>query len=105
MTPRPRHTKKDLNHGEIRDGLRELGFVVWDLADLGGVVLDLLCFYRGICLPVEVKSPGGKLTEAQEESIAQLQAVGVTPIIAESIQDVLDQWPENPQLAGFAQKL
>ena len=93
MTPRPKHTKRDACQQDVIDGLRALGAVVWDLADLGGEVLDLMVFWRGRARPVEVKCDG-KLTEAQETSIARLRSVGVEPVVAGTAEEVAAAWPE-----------
>jgi hypothetical protein len=86
---RPKHTKKDKTHKDLVKDCRDLGMVVWDLADLGGEVLDLMVFWRGKALPVEVKSPKGKLTEKEQDSIEKLRAIGVEPVIATCVEDVL----------------
>ena len=43
---RPRYTKPDANHAEIRDECRALGMIAWDLKDLGGKIPDLLIICR-----------------------------------------------------------
>lgn len=79
-----RAAKVDTNHGAVRDGLRALGWAVEDFSHVGGGVPDLyvsigsaLAFWparraRGVVTDgfgcwVEVKAPGGELTEAQQE--------------------------------------
>lgn len=91
---RPKHTKRDLNHAEIRDGLRDIGAVVWDLADHGGECLDLMVFYRGRAIPVEVKQPGleSVLTDGERASIEALAAVGVKAVVASKVEDVASAW-------------
>ena len=89
---RPKHTKRDRNHAQIVQDLKALGMVVWDLADLGGHVLDILVFFRGKCLPVEIKSPGGELTASERASIEELRAVGVEAIVATCAEDVVEKW-------------
>lgn len=54
--------RRDGNHGEIRDGLRDCGWKVEDLGGLGGGVPDLLVGAAGVNILLEVKVPGGKLT-------------------------------------------
>jgi hypothetical protein len=93
MTPRPKHTKRDSCQKELIDGCRELGMVCWDLADIGGKVLDTFICWRGVCLPVEVKC-NGSLTPAQIDSIAELRAVGVEAIVAGTAEEVIDAWPD-----------
>ena len=89
---RPKRTKRDSNHAEIRDGLRQLGAIVWDIADLGGDILDLLVFWRGRCIPVEVKPLGreGDLTEGERESIEMLRVVGIEAVVATCVEDVIE---------------
>lgn len=91
---RPRHTKKDKNHKKIVQQCRELGMVVWDTADLGGEVLDTVVFWRGRGIPVEIKRVGKEsdLTEKERTGIERLQAVGVKPIVATCIEDILKQF-------------
>jgi len=88
---RPRHTRKDANHTEIRDQCRALGMVVWDLADIGGKLPDLLCIWRGRCVPVEVKAPGKRddLTTGEADGQAECGYAGVEWVIAEDLDDVL----------------
>jgi len=77
--------------------LRSLGMVVWDVADHGGDVLDLVCFWRGKTRVVEVKRPGQRdaLTPNEQQSILALQAVGVEAIVAENWRDVVEAWEEE----------
>jgi hypothetical protein len=91
--PRPKHTKRDANHAQIVQELTQLGAVVWDLADLGGEVLDIIVFWRGQARPVEIKSTDTEdLTEKELHSIQRLQLVGVQPVVATRTEDILDQW-------------
>lgn len=90
-TSRPRHTRPDANHAEIRDQCRALGMVVWDLKDIGGKLPDLLVIWRGRCVPVEIKAPGkrGDLTPGERDGMAECAYVGVDWVIAEDLDDVL----------------
>jgi len=94
MTPtsRPRHTKKDANHAEIRDQCRARGIVTWDLADCGGKIPDLLCIWRGRCVPVEIKAPGKRddLTQGELDGQAECADVGVEWVVATDLDDVLE---------------
>jgi len=89
---RPKHTKKDANQVEIVTMLRHLGAVVWDTADLGGKVLDLVVFWRGRIIPVEVKMPTERyrLTDGEIASIEELRVAGVEPCVATCVEDVVD---------------
>jgi len=93
---RPKHTRRDENHAEVRDGLRELGLIVWDLADVGGEVLDLLACGWGYCVPVEVKPPGKEddLTDGERGSIEELKRWGIPVVVATSVDDVLAVFEE-----------
>lgn len=91
---RPKYTKRDTNHKKIVNQCRELGMVVWNLADVGGKVLDTIVFWRGRAIPVEIKSPGKEddLTDDETESIEELKTVGVDPIIATTVHDILKEF-------------
>ena len=88
---RPRHTRKDVNHSVIVIQCRALGMVVWDLADSGGRLPDLLVIWRGRCVPVEVKAPGKRddLTDGERDGMAECADVGVGWVIATDLDDVL----------------
>jgi len=70
---------------------------VWDTADIGGEILDLMIFWRGRAVPVEVKSKGSakNLTEGEREGIEKLESVGIYPVIATDIQDILDAFEQK----------
>lgn len=91
---RPKHTRRDKNQLSMVAILRSLGMVVWDVADHGGDVLDLIVSWRGQMRPVEVKRPGFRnaLTPNERQSIHALAAVGVEAIMAETWRDVVDAW-------------
>ena len=59
--------RRDLNHTEIREAFRRLGWTVWDTASLGGGGPDLVCGKAGRNILVEVKSPGGVLTQDEAD--------------------------------------
>ena len=87
---RPRYTKPDRNQSTLITQLRALGAVVWDLHDLVGT-LDLLVCWRGRCIPVEVKAPGHEtdFTANEHETLMALRYVGVKPVVASDLDDVL----------------
>lgn len=91
MPYRPKYTRKDKNHADIVTELRDLGAIVWDLADLGGEVLDILVIWRGEIRIVEIKSEGNEnnFTDDEEISIAKLRDAGVEPVVALETEDVL----------------
>lgn len=88
---RPRRTRRDVNQADIVEQCRQLGMVVYDLADLGGTTLDLVVWWRGQAAAVEVKQPGkeDELTDGERVGIAALKEVGATAIVATSVEDVL----------------
>jgi len=88
---RPRHTKRDKNQAQVVSDLRRLGMVVWDLADQGGKILDLMVFWKGQAVPVEIKQPGLErdLTEEERGSMRELIGVGICPVIAVCAEDVV----------------
>lgn len=63
MSLHRRAAKRDLNEAAIVDALRAVGVKVYRMSGEG--LPDLLCEYLGHWTPLEVKSKGGKLTEAQ----------------------------------------
>lgn len=95
MSPRPKRTKKDLNHAEIVNQCRDLGMIVWDTASLGGEILDIIIFWKGIATPVEIKSPGGTLTKDEKTSLEKLAKAGIKAIIAYTIEDILEVYDRN----------
>ncbi len=97
MTTRPKRTKKDSNQLEIVHNLERLGAVVWDCANIGGEVLDLIVFWRGQAIPVEIKAPGklDDLTDGELEGLRQLQQVGVEAVVATCTEDVIRAFEER----------
>ncbi len=93
---RPRHPRTDGNQASMVAILRSLGFVVWLTDSIGGDVLDLVVFKDGQTRVVEVKRPGRRhtLTPNEHASIRALAAVDVKVIVAETWQDVVDNWGE-----------
>lgn len=52
-----RAARRDGNHGEIRDGLRALGWSVLDLGGVGDDCPDTLCGAAGVNVLFEIKNP------------------------------------------------
>ena len=94
---RPKYTRRDINHAEVVKDLRDMGMVVWDLADCGGKILDLMVFWRGMAVPVEVKQPGQErnLTEDERASMLELETVGIWPVICVCAEDVKEHIEER----------
>lgn len=88
---RPKYTRRDNNHAELVGLCRELGIVVFDLADLGGKVPDTVMCYDGICLPVEIKSPGNEesFTPSEIEGMEECCDVDIPWVVAVEIEDIL----------------
>jgi hypothetical protein len=58
--------KVDINHGIIRDGLRQAGYFVWDTSGVGDDFPDLLAVSKsGITVLLEVKTEGEYPSEGQ----------------------------------------
>ncbi len=91
MSPRPRYTRRDNNHTEIRDQLRELGAAVVDVADLGGECGDLVVSWRGRTVHVEIKDEGKRtdLTKGERKFKAHLERVGCQLVVAETVEEVI----------------
>ena len=83
----------DKNHGDIRDGLRELGFQVEDTSRVGKGFPDLMvggvhrCTGMGVIVLVEVKRKGGELTGDQE--VFHDRWRGFPVLVAYDLGDVL----------------
>lgn len=77
---RPRRV--DTNQREIVDALRAAGAFVHCLHEAGKGCPDLLVFFRGRTVLMEVKAPRGRTTKAQEEFHAAAASRSVTiPIV------------------------
>ena len=95
---RPKHTRKDVNHAKIVRECRQVGIVVYDLADIGGEVPDTIMSWRGVCLLVEIKAPGKRddLTDGEKRGRDKCARVGVYWVIACDLDDVLEAFaPRN----------
>lgn len=60
-----KHGRVDSNQAEIVAALRAVGASVQTLANVGNGCPDLLVGFRGVNRLLEVKRPGGKLTEPE----------------------------------------
>ena len=84
--------KVDLNHSEIRDGLRQCGFEVLDLSRAGEGVPDLLVRSKNwYPLFMEIKSPGGRLTPAEAKFAAMARGMY---FIVYSLEEALERLNE-----------
>jgi hypothetical protein len=75
-----RRAKVDLNHTEVVNALRAAGCTVQSLAEVGDGCPDLLVGYRGTTWLLEVKSPGGSVTEDQVQWLARWRG-GCTRVV------------------------
>lgn len=57
--------RRDVNHSAIRDGLRAVGWSVYDAGSVGGDFPDLVVGAAGLTFLVEVKAPRGRLSAGQ----------------------------------------
>jgi hypothetical protein len=64
-----KHGRRDANHAEIRDRLREAHISVFDAGDIGKGYPDLVCGFQGQNYLLEIKTQDGKLTPDQVEFI------------------------------------
>jgi hypothetical protein len=56
---------------------------------------DVFAIHQGRAYGMELKAPGGRLSPAQRETLAALEAAGATTAIAEGLDealDVLERW-------------
>jgi len=75
----------DRNHGAIRDGLRRLGYRVFDCSRLGGGFPDLLVWDKRKLVLLEVKMPGEQLTQ-DEEVFHSLFPVAIVHTVDEALE-------------------
>jgi hypothetical protein len=50
---------------------------------MGSPSLDFICCHHGHYLAIETKAPGKKLTERQEQTVAQIRASGGTVFVVD----------------------
>jgi len=93
---RPKYPKPDANQLQIVDDCRAVGMYVWDLSKLGGEVLDLMVFWHGEMLPVEIKMPGceNDLTDGERTALRILRERGIPAIVATCAEDVQEAFEE-----------
>lgn len=82
-----RHGRRDITHAAIRDGLRKIGAVVYDTADVGNNFPDLVVGWKGQTYLVEVKRPGGKLRKGQTQAMIAWR--GADWMRVESVEEFL----------------
>lgn len=87
LWPVRRRGKIDGNHTAIVAALRQVGASVVSLANLGKGVPDLLVGKSGRTWLVEVKQPGGKLTEDQQAFASSWRGSPVW--VVRSVEDAL----------------
>ena len=84
--------KRDANHAEIATAFEQLGCSVFDSSAMGDGFTDLVCATAGQTFLVEIKTPEGKLTPAQEFLIerwrAPIYVVGSTDDAANTVQKI-----------------
>ena len=81
------HGRRDANHAEIIAALRAIGAEVYDTADLGGGFPDCVVLYNGRVTLVEIKAPGGKLTDAERDFQRRFDPVY---LVVWSVEDAVD---------------
>ena len=67
----------DANHAEIRDGLRDLGFYVFDSSMFGKGFPDLIVRGKGRVILLEIKDGDAKLTDAEIKFHEMFSGLGV----------------------------
>ena len=91
------NAKTDANHAPIRDGLRELGMLVADVARMGKGFPDLLVGYRGRLILLEVKD-GDKPPSARrltnDEADFHAAWADYPVLVVLSLQDAIRQIEE-----------
>ena len=67
-------SKTDTAHAEIRDGLRGLGYEVWDCHKYGSGFPDLLVLANGDFFLFEIKSKYGTLKPREQDFFARFES-------------------------------
>ena len=80
-------SKTDTAHAEIRDGLRELGYEVWDCHKYGSGFPDLLVLANGDFFLLEVKSKYGTLKPREQDFFARFESGRA--YIVKSLEDAI----------------
>ena len=99
MTMKPKILEKHIT-ADIRKFLNFKHVFHWKqwqgpMSSMPGVS-DILGIFRGRFLAIEVKKPGGKLTEKQQEFIDRINANGGIAFVARDVFDVIETlFPEE----------
>ena len=84
--------RRDTNHQETGKAFRSAGWFAFDCADLGGGFPDwLVCSPAGRVVLVEVKSPGGVLTDAEAEFSQEYPGEYVTVFRLEDVVRITEE--------------
>lgn len=93
-----RAARVDLNHGEIRDELRQLGFEVADTHSLGNGYPDLHVSKADWSCLVEIKQPGkeNNLTPKEKQFHDAWQGLVIVATTAEDVVAEYNAWHRHP---------
>lgn len=81
--------KRDKTERDIVDALRGIGAQVFRLHTARPGVPDLVVVWRGRTVFMEVKAPGGRLSPAQCETCAAIEAAGGQVAVVRSVDEAL----------------
>ena len=85
------HGRRDLLHKDVGKAFRAAGWFAFDTADLGGGFVDwLVCSPKGRVVLVEVKSPGGVLTDAEAKFSMEYPGEYVTVYRLEDVERIVN---------------
>lgn len=79
-----RHNKRDGNEPEIKAALAAVGAFWMESINIDGYVA-----YQGRVYPMEIKMPGGKITETEQAYIEECAARDVKVWVVYSVEDAL----------------
>jgi hypothetical protein len=82
--------RRDSNHSEILDELRQAGFSVVDLSQVGNSCPDALVARYGFERLIEIKSGKKTLTNSQADWHASWR--GPWPLVVRKSSDVIEYW-------------
>lgn len=81
--------KPDENQKEIVDELRRFGAVVLIVSQVRNS-FDILVFWDGRVIPMEVKMPGKKLTKGEKAFKEKIESVGCTYHVVTTPEEAID---------------
>ena len=83
--------RRDVNHEQVRDELRQLGFAVYDAGHHGDGMPDLLVMARGVIYLVEVKATKRSRFTAAERKFFEVFNGAENLLVIDSVEMFLEK--------------